>query len=478
MGKYKRLGKNTILVFIGNVGSKLITFIMLPFYTLWLSVSDYGVTDLITVYVSFLLSIVTCCLAEAIFIFPKGESLEKQKQYFSSGIFISFISLFITAILFYLLKFILKSIDLDNTFTKYTWPIWGLITATFMQSYTQQFSRSIDKIKVYSISGIILTGTTALFSFIFIPKYGLYGYIYSQILSLIISALYTFVATRSYCYFSFESISKVSYIEMLKYSAPLIPNAIMWWLIGALNRPVMEKYLGMDDIGIFAVANKFPSILIVLFSIFVYSWQISVLEEFKKKGYKDFYNRMVRIIISLLVLVSCTMTVFSELIVKLAVDEKFSAAKEYIPILSLAVIFSSFSGLVGTNFSAARKSKYFFYSSVWGAATSIILSFTLIPIWGIYGTCLAIVLSHLIMAISRIIYSRKYVKVENIQVYIVMILINVALILLCKYCDNIVIRYLGSIILFLLFVIINRKLLNKILQQYYIQRDKNNGVKN
>lgn len=472
MGKYKRLGKNTILVFIGNVGSKLITFIMLPFYTLWLSVSDYGTTDLIAVYVSFLLSIVTCCLAEAIFIFPKGESLEKQKQYFSSGIFISFISLFITAILFYLLKFIFNSIDLDNTFTKYTWPIWGLITATFLQSYTQQFSRSIDKIKVYSISGIVLTGTTALFSFIFIPKYGLYGYIYSQILSLIISALYTFVATKSYHYFSFGSISKVSYKEMLKYSVPLIPNAIMWWLIGALNRPVMEKYLGMDDVGIFAVANKFPSILIVLFSIFVYSWQISVLEEFKKEGYKDFYNKMVRIIISLLILVSCTMTVFSELIVKLAVNEKFSAASEYIPILSLAVIFSSLSGLVGTNFSAVRKSKYFFYSSVWGAAASIILSFALIPVWGIYGTCLAIVFSHLVMAISRIIYSWKYVEIENIQVYIIMILINVALILLYKYCDNMVIKYLGSIIFFLLLVIINRMLMYEILQLYYKWRGK------
>lgn len=472
MGKYKRLGKNTILVFIGNIGSKLITFIMLPFYTLWLSVSDYGTTDLITVYVSFLLSIVTCCLAEAIFIFPKGESLEKQKQYFSSGIFISFISLFIAAILFYLLKFVFNSIGLDNTFTKYTWPIWGLITATFMQSYTQQFSRSIDKIKVYSISGIVLTGTTALFSFIFIPKYGLYGYIYSQIFSLIISALYTFAATKSYRYFSFRSISKVSYKEMLKYSVPLIPNAIMWWLIGALNRPVMEKYLGMDDVGIFAVANKFPSILIVLFSIFVYSWQIAVLEEFKKEGYKDFYNKMVRIIIFLLILVSCTMTVFSELIVKLAVDEKFSTASEYIPILSLAVIFSSLSGLVGTNFSAVRKSKYFFYSSVWGAAASIILSFVLIPLWGIYGTCLAIVFSHLVMAISRIIYSWKYVEIENIQVYIIMVLINVTLILLYKYCDNMVIKYLGSIIFFLLLIIINRVLMNEILQLYYKWRGK------
>lgn len=53
MGKYSRLGKNILLVFIGNVGSKLIGLLMLPFYTRWLSVEDYGVTDVISVYVSF-----------------------------------------------------------------------------------------------------------------------------------------------------------------------------------------------------------------------------------------------------------------------------------------------------------------------------------------------------------------------------------------------------------------------------------------
>ena len=58
MGKYSRLGKNILLVFIGNVGSKLIGLLMLPFYTRWLSVEDYGVTDVISVYVSFFLGIV------------------------------------------------------------------------------------------------------------------------------------------------------------------------------------------------------------------------------------------------------------------------------------------------------------------------------------------------------------------------------------------------------------------------------------
>ncbi|MDR0364995.1 MAG: polysaccharide biosynthesis protein, partial [Bacteroidales bacterium] len=84
MGKYRRLGKNTLLVFIGNMGAKIIGLLMLPFYTRWLSVEDYGTTDIINVYVSLLLGLATACVAEAVFIFPKGQPVERQKAYFSS----------------------------------------------------------------------------------------------------------------------------------------------------------------------------------------------------------------------------------------------------------------------------------------------------------------------------------------------------------------------------------------------------------
>lgn len=74
MSKYSRLGKNVSLMFLGNIGSKVLTFLMLPFYTSQLSVGDYGTIDLIQVYVTLLTGIVTCCLTEAIFVFPKNSA--------------------------------------------------------------------------------------------------------------------------------------------------------------------------------------------------------------------------------------------------------------------------------------------------------------------------------------------------------------------------------------------------------------------
>jgi O-antigen/teichoic acid export membrane protein len=49
-GKYKRLASSAILVFVGNIGRKLVRFFMLLFYKKWFSVSEYGATDIVTIH--------------------------------------------------------------------------------------------------------------------------------------------------------------------------------------------------------------------------------------------------------------------------------------------------------------------------------------------------------------------------------------------------------------------------------------------
>lgn len=93
MGRTKQLGKNTLLVFIGSFGAKIISFIMLPFYTRWLSVTDYGVVDMISIYQSLLTDFLTAAISTSIFIFPKGVAFHRQKEYFSSGLIFAFLHL-------------------------------------------------------------------------------------------------------------------------------------------------------------------------------------------------------------------------------------------------------------------------------------------------------------------------------------------------------------------------------------------------
>lgn len=429
MDKYSRLGKNTLLVFGGNAGAKLIGLLMLPLYTRWLSVDDYGITDILGVYVSLLLGIISCCIGEALFIFPKGVDEKKKTEYFSSGICFLVLSMLLTAAIFFIISFISKKNGWINTFTNHIWIIYGMIACSIAQQITQQFTRSLDKMVVYSVTGIVVTLCTAGFAFLFIPKYGVYGYVLSTILASLTGATYSFLFSGAYRYLRFNFVSKTKCLEMLKYSIPLIPNGIMWWLVGALNRPIMEANVGLYGVGLYAVANKFPSIISTLFVVFGTSWQISVLEEFGKPGYKDFFNKVFRLIFTALFLILIVLTLSSELLIDIFADEKFHEAWKYLPILAFGVILSNVSGMAGSNFSASRESKYYFYSSVWGAVVAIAMNFILIPLWGLYGAAISVVISYLAMSVSRIAYSWKYVEITCIPNLLINIILVIALII-------------------------------------------------
>lgn len=423
MGKYIRLGKNTILVFIGNVGSKLLQFLMLPLYTRWLTIEEFGIVDTINIYAMFLFCVVTCCITDAIFVFPKGGSIEKQTTYFTAGILFSLGSLLFTAVcIFFLKRFFSSGI---YSYIDHIWLIYLLLVSFFYQQYFQQFARSIDAMKVYTVSGILVVFLSVFFSIILVPTWKVKGYVLSLFLGNMGAAGYSFFISKMYTYLSFPKFSATACKRMLAYSIPLVPNGVMWWLVTSLNRPLMEKYLGMHSIGLFALANKFPSGLTLLVSVFILSWQISVFEEFGKKGYKEFYNRTFSMITLLLMFFCCCMTIFSQEIIDVFATKGYSEAWIYMSILTLGVAFSCMSSLAGTNFSVVKQSKFYFYSSLWSGITAVVLNLVLIPDYGMMGASLSVCISFLVGAITRIYYSWQFVQLEKIYKYAIAICINI-----------------------------------------------------
>jgi len=454
--KYFQLFKNSYIILAGNAGSRILSLFMLPFYTKWLNSSDYGTTDIINVYSTFLLSVVSCCLAEAIFVFPKNKNKEKQKEYFSSALTFVLISIIICGVIFYFLSLYLNLNQIENSFSNNIWFIYAMTISSFLQQYIQQFVCSINKIKVYSFTGLVLSLSTIVFSFILIPKYGILGYISSIIGANLVASLYSLLLSKSYDYYSLRKVTVKCIREMLKYSLPLIPNSIMWWLVSSINRPIMETHIGLSAIGIFSVANKFPSVITMLFQIFSISWQISVFEEFTKSDYKIFFNKVLKGVTLLLITISITLTIFSEQIIQCFTDSEFIDSAKYMPIIGLSVVFSCISSFIGSNFSAAKESKYFLYSSIWGGITSLVTNIVLIPYWGLWGAVFSFLISFVVMTATRIFYSWKYVHITDYIFYIKIFALNCITISIMQFVDNRLIAQLSCLFIVIAYLYLHR----------------------
>ncbi|WP_349393294.1 lipopolysaccharide biosynthesis protein, partial [Clostridium perfringens] len=108
-------------------------------------------------------------------------------------------------------------------------------------------------------------------------------------------------------YISFKYFNKMYFIEFFKFSLPLIPNSISWWIINVSDRYMVKIFNGYSELGIYSVANKIPQILNSFYSIFFKAWQISSIKELDKEDTEEFYSNILNALIKFMFFI-CMLT--------------------------------------------------------------------------------------------------------------------------------------------------------------------------
>ncbi|MCS4586081.1 oligosaccharide flippase family protein [Clostridium perfringens] len=78
--KKKRLIRNTGIIAIGNLSTKLVSFLLLPLYTSVLTTSEYGIVDYIFSISTFCVPFVTLLMEESMFRFLIDCKSQKEKR--------------------------------------------------------------------------------------------------------------------------------------------------------------------------------------------------------------------------------------------------------------------------------------------------------------------------------------------------------------------------------------------------------------
>jgi len=381
---------------------------MLPLYTRMLTTSDYGQLDILQTTISLLIPLVTFQVVEAVFRFSVDmRDKDSASKVLTNGIFLCLIGMLITLLLF-------PIFNNFEPFATYTTMFYLIMFLTIFHGIIKQFVRGLEKIKTFVAADLIYTGSFVTFNIVFLVnlRMGLRGYFLSMVLAHLVAIIVLIIFGNVFKYLNLKSFNKKLLKTMLIYSIPLIPNGLMWWVMNVSDRYMLTYFLGFDATGIYSVSYKFPSLITLMNSIFFMAWQLSAMQEYGKEGYDNFYKNIFGVLSSFLLLITAVVLLILKPLMSVFVADAFYESWKYVPLLLVGTVFQAFSSFFGTNYTASKKTKGAFTTSVYGAIVNIGINLLLIPIWGIQAAAFSTMLAYLTMWLLRLFDTKKFVKIK------------------------------------------------------------------
>lgn len=393
--KYTKLVKNTVIFTVGSFGSKILSFLIVPLYTYVLTTEEYGQIDLFTTSMGLIIPFVTMLIQEALLRFLLAKEINKETAV--SNCCLIFILGTVVSVCLY--PFYKLFISFDNY-------IWMFIILLILNSFTQIFSqylRATEASIAYAVNGVIVTSVTVISNlfFLVVLKLGMTGYLFALAVAQIASAIYILAVGRILQKVSLKYLDIQALKMMLKYSIPLIPNSLMWWLMSAGDKYIINFYLGDSANGIYSLAMKIPTIINMIYSLFFQAWQLSAIEENNTDGRKGFYENVFKSVTALLTIITAVIILFSRPFYCLVMNGSFKHAWKYVPLLSIVTIFSCFSSFFGIIYTTSKNTHKAFYTTVLGAVVNLVFNFIFIQIFGLQGVAAGTGAGYLVVALIR-----------------------------------------------------------------------------
>lgn len=452
--KYKYLFKNIGLLTISNFGGRLLTFLLIPLYTKYLTTSEYGIYDLYTTTVALLIPILSVCIFDAVQRFSLNKDSNKS-DVFTVGFRNMLKSIFIFSLLI-LVNYIFKIFAELNKY-----PLYLLLYFVSERFYTyfSNVSKGLDKVKEYAICGFINSATTLIFNILFLTVFhwGIDGYFLANILSYFIAGFYLMIKVKIWNYLKLHLSNKNQKAEMMNYSKHLVFNSISWWINNSIDRYFIIWLLGTAENGIYSVAYKIPTIINVVQSIFNQAWTLSAIKEFDDRK-DNFYSNTYKTYMLLLTFSCSGLIILDQLIAKIIYSNDFYIAWKYVPFLLISAVFAALNAFIDSIFAANMDSKIIAQTTIIGAVINIVLNLLLIHFMGTMGAAISTMISYFVMWIFKFIKAKKIVKINiNPLKMSVSYIILLAQSILIVYTNNYTIKYSLVTILFFAMVLINIK---------------------
>jgi O-antigen/teichoic acid export membrane protein len=420
----KKLLNGTMIYFIGNVLTQIMSLVLLRFITGRIAPEEYGVYNLVVTVSKLVTPFVTLQITDAVFKFLlRSDTESERKEYFTVTFVIAVLSSIVTVVGVFTTDAFFLDIPHPVLVTLY------MITSNLYVLY-QRLARSLGKNLVYVQGNLIKTAMYLVLqiALIYCFNLGAETLFLATIISEVFFLIFAELNIHTFRLLDFKCFKLSVAKSMIRFSAPLIPSATFWWLTSSVNTLIISTRCGLDVNGIYTVANKFSSVLTMVTTVFMMSWQESAIAEYGTEKFKAFFTKTFNMYFKLVFTAIATIVPFMSVVFPFMIAESYYASIPYAPFLLLVSGLSTISGFFSQIFSAQGKTQRSLMTNVVGMAVNLLVVLLLVDQIGLWAAVLGSMASEVALVLLRCILVRHEfqsgVEVGNILLTIVMLVVS------------------------------------------------------
>jgi len=408
-----RLFKDASLYSLSSLLARGFSLITVPIFTRILSPADYGALDLLT-YVALLTPLVIgCALDQAVgrYYLDAATPEEEGRRIASTGLLYNVIAFAVVGVGLLPTADYLATVWLDGQVGPGTIQI--VLAFIWIQSVfyisTNQL-RYLFRAKAFAFCNIgnTIVSTAASFAFLVWFDLGVAGVFLGQALGqLIFSAVSIYIARD--CYRTVLDLSLLR--RMLRYSLPLVPGTLAFYLMQYVDRYILNEMSGLADVGIYGMGGRIASLVNLFLMGFQGAWWPVVMKSFREPDAPARFRQVFEVYLFVTLTILVVLSLFGREVLLVLTTPDFAQGFVVVPLLVLGAVMASIAGYFSYGIQIAEKNHLRMFLNLGTLVASVVFNILLIPVLGVLGAALTNVVSLSLLAVGSLAVSQRFYRV-------------------------------------------------------------------
>ena len=427
----KQIGKDTIIYGIGGVIAKSIGILLLPIYTRIFDAAEYGNIAMFGVINGLLGSILVMGMdsAQSYYFFEqKTKGITSQARLVTSILqFRILCGVFVVSVVSILSPFF------NNWFFNgaLSWQYFVIaFSSVFFSQIVGQSAQVFRLIyKPIGYIGITLTQTllsasTALILIIYFDA-GVLGFFIGALIGAMVAALFGWWHVRKYLVWN--CWHKHWWPRLVKFGLPLMPTALIMFVMNASDRLFVNHFNGMEALGLYAIGAKIAGLITLGITTFRMAWWPVAMDAMHGTDGPDLFKTVGRLYLGFGSAAVVFITTLSPYLIRWFAAPEYYSAYPIVGILSWFSIFYGFYLISSAGIWKAEKTVWAPLTMGIAASINVILNYWLVPRYGPMAAAAATSLSFFLWNVMSIAVSERLWKVGyNFCILLVQVTLGVA----------------------------------------------------